>query len=624
MKKTNLFNLVCLLVCAVLCGCLLAGCGSTAVAPGETLACTALSGKSSDTYEISGALTLDFSADEAAQTAFNRFDLEYELSAPVRGVIAYTIDDAAYTEEFYLSETQTTFSQLIDLYLNKKTAVSLQRITIEPLVEGPCTFQLKSAALAVQPVESSVITIENDRYVLGIKVSMGGAISQLEDKKSPRDDIENLLNNHDTGRLIQQSYYGVASHPEYENGRYMGNVWPYNPVQGGDLYNHRSKIVAISRAENSVTVVSRPLDWGKKDSLTYAYYTNTYTLQGDLIRVDNTVIDFSGFPNPVTTQELPAFYTISALKNFVYYSGGKSWTGDSLTYKTDLGFWGTDPACSLGLSPDNTEIWCAWVDENDYGVGLFTPNVEWLKAGRYQYNGSTHSKADATNYVAPVSNLALIPYKPICYSYLIGAGTVDELRAAFTANKDFAENADLHQTMDARYDFSAISFESEEDLAFTADPYLTSVRYENGCAVLSFTGGAVADPHVALHYSQNSKDLYAQEYPYMVVTYRTAADNSEAASIMELFLSPDMLREAKGGYSTYALLRTDGAFHSEILPLSETGFWNGRINQIRFDYFSDCEEGDTLYLYSICLAESEADAEKIASTQLKEAEKTLK
>jgi hypothetical protein len=110
----------------------------------------------------------------------------------------------------------------------------------------------------------------------------------------------------------------------------------------------------------------------------------------------------------------------------------------------------------------------------------------------------------------------------------------------------------------------------------------------------------------------------------MVITYRTAEENSKDAATMELFLSTDLLREAKGGYSTWTPLQTDGAFHSEVLPLSETGFWNGRINLVRFDYFTDGKEGDTMYLYSILLAENEAQAEKLAAAQLKAAEKTLK
>ena len=77
------------LLCAVMCVGLLAGCGSITVMPGETVACSAVSGNKSDTYALTGALTLDFSDADDARIEFNRFDLEYEISAPVRCVIRY-------------------------------------------------------------------------------------------------------------------------------------------------------------------------------------------------------------------------------------------------------------------------------------------------------------------------------------------------------------------------------------------------------------------------------------------------------------------------------------------------------------------------------------------------------
>ena len=627
LMKEKMVRMGALVLCVVLaCALLLTGCaGGVAVQPGETVACMAFSGESSKTYKLAGALTLDCSDDAAAAAAFNRIALEYELSAPVRCVMHYAAADGrTVQEEFYLSETQNTFSQLIDGYLDGAQAQRLERITVEPLLEGEYTLKLKSAALAVQEVLPEVLTIENDHYILGVDLSMGGGISRLEDKKCPRDDIGNLLNHHDTGRLIQQSYYGVSSHPDYENGSYNGNVWPYNPVQGGDLHNNCSKIVAVEYTDTAITVVSRPLDWALDNVPTYAYYTNTYTMLDELVRVDNTVIDFSGFPNPSHSQELPAFYTISALGNFVYYGGEQPWTGDSLTYQKKLKFWGGNPDGSFSLSPDNSECWCAWVDEKDYGVGLYTPNVEMLVAGRYRYNGDTRSNADPTNYVAPVAYLALRSYEPISYSYLIGAGTVEQLREAFTANKDFAANADLRQTMDARYDFANMHFESEADLAYFGASNQTQLAYENGSAVLTATQTAGADPYIALRYAENSVELYAQEYPYLVMTYRTAPDNSALAGTVELFLSADVVRSATAGFSAYHSLQNDGALHSDIIHLGENAFWDGRINEIRLDYFAQAEQGDTLYLYSMVLAENEAEAQKIASAQLKAAEKTLK
>ena len=624
MNVKLLKQLLCIVLCAVLALGMLTACGSVETKPGETVACAAFSGEAGKSYTLTGSLTLDFSADEAAQTVFNRIALEYELTAPVRCVMLYTsADGGEVSEEFYLSETQTSFSQLIDGYLEGAQAKQLKSITVEPLLAGECTLQLKAAALAVQEVLPEVLTIENDHYVLGVDLSMGGGISMLEDKKSPRDDLENLLNNHDTGRLIQQSYYGVQSHEDYENGRYNGTVWPYNPVQGGDLHNNCSKIVAVECTDTAITVVSRPLDWALNNTPTFSYYSNTYTMMDELVRVDNTVLDFSGFPNPSHTQELPAFYTISALGSFVHYGGSDPWTGGELSYARELGFWGGSPDGYFNLSPDNTETWCAWVDENDYGVGLYTPNVELLVAGRYKYNGDTRSRANPTNYVAPVAYLALKPYTPISYSYLLGAGTVEQMRAAFTANKDFADNADLRQTMDERFDYADIHFESEEDLAFFGASNQTELSYENGAAVLTATQTKGSDPYIALRYADNFTELYAQDHPYMVMTYRTAPENSTSADVTELFLSADVVRSATGGYSMQHYLKDDGELHSDIIYLGEKDFWHGRINEIRLDYFSLAEEGDTLYLYSMTLAKDEKQAQKLAKSQLAAAREWL-
>ncbi len=446
--KNNTYRLFSLVLCLLLTGLLLAGCSSKPQPAEGAVACAAFSGKASDAVSFEEPLILDFSGDKSAADKFNRFDLEYELSAPVKGAIAYELDGEAYSEEFYLSETETAFSQLIDGYLAGQTAADVSSITFTPLQPGPVTLRLKNAALAVQEVLPDEYVLENDRYKLGIRLSWGGGISLLEDKNCPREDISNLLNNFDTGRLIQQSYYGVTDKDGYESGTYNGNVWPYNPVQGGDLTGNKSKLVAVEIGEDHVTLTSRPLDWAKENTLTYAYYSNTYTLQGDLIRVDNSVIDFSGFDNPIRHQELPAFYTISALGNFVFYDGSKPWTDAELRWERELAFWGGNQDAYFNVLMGNTETWCAWVDDSDYGVGLYTPGVEILLAGRHSYNGSTRADNAATNYVAPLCTIKLPCYQKLSYSYLVSAGTVEQIRGSFAANKDFAANEDLSKVYD--------------------------------------------------------------------------------------------------------------------------------------------------------------------------------
>ena len=110
-------------------------------------------------------------------------------------------------------------------------------------------------------------------------------------------------------------------------------------------------------------------------------------------------------------------------------------------------FWG-DPQysddCSFALKEDNTETWCSWTNsKDDYGIGLYVPNVELFLAGRNAYNASKDSFDGACNYVAPINTLKLVSFEPLEYSYLMATGSVNEIREIFKVNKDFTTNASL-------------------------------------------------------------------------------------------------------------------------------------------------------------------------------------
>ena len=59
------------------------------------------------------------------------------------------------------------------------------------------------------------------------------------------------------------------------------------------------------------------------------------------------------------------------------------------------------------------------------------------------YDGSADPAAASTNYVAPRKYLTLISGKPVEYSYIFSAGTLDEIRENFRANKDLIDNTAL-------------------------------------------------------------------------------------------------------------------------------------------------------------------------------------
>jgi hypothetical protein len=289
--------------------------------------------------------------------------------------------------------------------------------------------------------------MESTIYKLGIRISWGGGICYLNDKSYASEGITNLINQADTGRLVQQSYYGTYSNGQYVGGTYNNATWPYNPVQGGDVKNNASRIIDVVVRGKEVYIKAQPRDWAIAQS-TPSYMENVYSLVDNFVRVDNRFVDFSGWEHRYAHQELPAFYTVSYLNNFTYYGGTSSWTDAPLTSRSDLQFWG-DPkyhdSCIFRMKGNNTETWCAWTNTTSgYGIGLFVPNVDMFLAGKHAYNGSKDAKNGATNYVAPVNTIKLVSYQPIEYSYMMTTGTLASIRNTFKVHRNFAANTSLH------------------------------------------------------------------------------------------------------------------------------------------------------------------------------------
>ncbi len=365
--------------------------------------------------------------------AFNRYTLHYTADVPLRCVLTYTASGLPRTEEFFLEAGERMrFSSYIDDYLLNRAGDTAVGLTVRTIAQERGVLEWHGITFDRVPVlAETTCFFENHRYRVGVELCWGGGLSYLADRTCPVAGLENLLNRFDTGRLVQQSYYGT-SEPPYECGEFMGNRWSYNPVQGGDRGGHKSKLIEARVGEHEVYVKCRPRDWGHDGGVTYAYMENHYRLDGDCLVVDNRFVDFSGWTHPVRRQEVPAFYTVSYLGDYHWYDGTAPWTGDTLSCRDDLPFWPDDwPYCTFHLRNGNTETWSAFTDRTGYGLGLFTPGVRLLIAGRYKHDGSTDPDAESCNYIAPLVNLAIRCFEPIEYRYFLTAGQLGEIRARF-------------------------------------------------------------------------------------------------------------------------------------------------------------------------------------------------
>ncbi len=561
------------------------------------------------TVTFTEELTYTFS-EEAFDERFNRFTMTYASTEPLKVWLAFT-ERGKKTEEYYfLDAGDGTFSGLNPSFLKGNSARNLTGLRIETCTGKPAEFTL--TGLSTEKLEdlNNTYYLENERFKLGVELGWGGTVSYLEDKKCTIPDLVNLVNKHDTGRLIQQSFYGTGPIPGvYEPGISFDTQWNYNPVQGGDQYNNASRLIDLVITENSLYIKAQPQDWSLDNQLTPSYMENTYILESDCIRVDNRFTDYSGWEHPFRGQELPAFYTVSYLDTFVWYGGENSWTGDTLSSKNDLPFWGDHAGqCTFILREKNTETWCAWINgADDYGLGVYAPNIDQLKAGRYMFDGSKSDMAESTGYVAPVNILKMVSFQPIHYSYLLAAGSTAEIREIFTARKDFTDNANLRENYQSSRlpsvdgDITKLDFTEGKNLAMLSNPVDTAILYDEAEGAVKLTAGAIGDVSVTIPYGSAPSPLSAAEYQTLKIEYRIPAGNSTTFYQSDLFLCAGEITGPDGNARIRVNLIADGEYHTLEVKLSSNSYWKGNINLIRFDYFDFSAEGDVIYIKSINL-----------------------
>lgn len=316
-----------------------------------------------------------------------------------------------------------------------------------------------------------ILTEENDVYIGVDAMHYGGDIDL-----GSTDHHVNLINYYDVGRQFQQSFYaaigGSESATNGQNGytRKMcwtggdGRYWPYNPVQGGDCHVNISQIVDYRRTKNTIYVKCKPLDWADNNYVTDSYLENWYSIENDVVVVKNNFVDFAGFTDMETCGkvqlELPAAYIVQPFNKYVTYQGETPWINDEtgLIYKPNLGSW----AKSADIVLKHPEDWFAWVNNDDFGVGVYIPDVSFYASGRaspsvnisYPGNQNAYSSpmSDSdqlrynkkeceypyqscyvgnTCYTAPEILTTMLDYVPFAYSYAISVDYLPVIRNNF-------------------------------------------------------------------------------------------------------------------------------------------------------------------------------------------------
>ena len=291
-----------------------------------------------------------------------------------------------------------------------------QRFELEDLMNRRVMYFASLAVTvflcAAAQCESETETyIENGDLRLGVDLESGGSIVHFSRVSQPR----NLLNRFDRGRFIQQSYYGDS-----DGSQWWGKEWRWNPVQGGDCKGHPARLIECGTTPTTIHTMSTPKHWATGEDVTSATMEEWITLEDDVAHIRYKFTYDGDRDHEKRHQELPAVFVDYDLPNLVYYQGEKPWTNDALTRVVPG--WPNE-----GRTRD--ECWAAYVDDKDWGIGVYTPGTKEMTC--YRFKGDLGPKGSGCSYFAPVRTLAITKGFTFDYDVYLTIGAVNDIRSRF-------------------------------------------------------------------------------------------------------------------------------------------------------------------------------------------------
>lgn len=250
--------------------------------------------------------------------------------------------------------------------------------------------------------------LDNGTVRIGVDRSRGACVGFFGESKTGR----NLLNHFDEGRFVQQSYYG-----QQDGSDWNGKPWVYNPVQGGSWDGVVSEILEFNETGDSLYAKIEPRSWSGGQPCPEAIMEETLSLSGAVARITFKMSFTGEDQGRPRHQEMPAVFVDAALSNLVYLSDGKltrrvpGWPNES------------------GKAP---EQWVAYLDEDDWGIGICTPGTSDFTCYRFG-QGATGPAASPCSYVSPIRTFALTNGLIVEYDVFLMVGTLDEIQAGFSA-----------------------------------------------------------------------------------------------------------------------------------------------------------------------------------------------
>ena len=281
--------------------------------------------------------------------------------------------------------------------------------------------------------KEDLLLLDNGAVKVGIDRNKGASITFLSWAGYPK----NMVNGHDPGRLIQQSYYAGKSIDRRPDGQHIAwSQWSWNPIQGGGVGSW-ARVLKFDRVDpNTLFGETVPKLWDMADEEAEALMRQWVRFEAGM---PNTVVVNCEFiakrkagdrwgPAVHNPQEIPATYFTRNFDSFKDYEGGGRWR--ELPQKAG-------PPWSKAKSARKA---LACFNEAGQGVAVFSPNAE-----TWNYGSHATPKTDAPLgapcvHIAPVVRVLLGPRSTLKYRYWLVTGNesqiAEQLEALWGKYKD--------------------------------------------------------------------------------------------------------------------------------------------------------------------------------------------
>lgn len=428
------------------------------------------------------------------------------------------------------------------------------------LLGAMCLPGSVTSAFAQKRPPEKMSFLDNGLIRIGIDLNLGGVITHLSSSKHG-----NVINSHDYGRQIQQSYYSGPApfgepHPAWKN-------WPWNPIGTGDVYGNPARVLEHRNDGRTLYVKSVPMQWALNNVPGDCTFETWISLFRNTARVRCRLNDQRNDRTqyPAHHQELPAVYTIGKLYRLFTYDGNAPFTGAPIRQIQNAGPpWATWKA---------TEHWAALVNDDDWGLGVF-------HAGAYEFVGGFHGPPNtggpldnSTGYIAPLRKEILDHNIIYTYEYVLILGTVNEIRRYAVSRRPRDTRPDYRFHTDRQHWY----YVNAEDTGFPPRNGL-HVKLEQG------------DPQMI----GPEQWWQAKEVPvlYLRAAFHTSQDRAEIFwSVPGQGFAPER--------SLSFQIRPDGRFHTYAVELASSPTYTGTIAGLRLDPVPAGQQGDYVQVASL-------------------------